>query len=329
LDDAERALKTLETALNNAVTTANQRKGDVEHASEQLKECGKQLTGRLAGSAFSSVEALRASKLEAGEAARLQKEEEELKAGAERLGGSLDTERKRIAALREAKAAEGEAVAGLESNIEALQSAIEEIVRSIDRLEGQLQADQINREQHAPKAAQLEQDRKRLHVWRQLQGLIGSADGAKFRRYAQGISLDLLLRNGNEHLKGLSDRYRLQRQSGEELELRIEDLYQAGATRPMASLSGGESFLASLALALGLADLAGRNVRIDSLFIDEGFGALDAETLDLAISTLETLRQDNKTVGVISHVDLLKERIGTRIVVEKHSGGTSILRIAS
>ena len=329
LDDAERALKTLETALNNAATTANQRKGDVEHASERLKECGKQLTGRLAGSAFASVEALRASKLEAGEAARLQKEEEELKAGAERLGGSLDTERKRIAALRDAKAAEGEAVAGLENNIEALQSAIEEIVRSIDRLEGQLKADQINRELHAAKAAQLEQDRKRLHVWRQLQGLIGSADGAKFRRYAQGISLDLLLRNGNEHLKGLSDRYRLQRQSGEELDLRIEDLYQAGATRPMASLSGGESFLASLALALGLADLAGRNVQIDSLFIDEGFGALDAETLDLAISTLETLRQDNKTVGVISHVDLLKERIGTRIVVEKHSGGTSVLRIAS
>ena len=329
LDDAERALKTLETTLNNAVATANQRKGDVANASERLKKCGNQLASRLTGSAFASVEALRASKLEAADAARVQKDEEELKAGAERLRGSLDTERKRIAALRDAKAAEGEAVARLESNKEALQSAIEELVRSIDRLEGQLKEDQSNREQHAAKAAQLEQDRKRLHVWRQLQGLIGSADGAKFRRYAQGISLDVLLRNGNEHLKGLSDRYRLQRQSGEELELRIEDLYQAGTTRPMASLSGGESFLASLALALGLADLAGRNVRIDSLFIDEGFGALDAETLDLAISTLETLRQDNKTVGVISHVDLLKERIGTRIVVEKHSGGTSILRIAS
>jgi exonuclease SbcC len=111
------------------------------------------------------------------------------------------------------------------------------------------------------------------------------------------------------------------------LELEIEDVYQAGTTRPMASLSGGESFLASLALALGLADLAGRNVQIDSLFIDEGFGSLDATTLDLAISALESLRQDNKTIGVISHVELLKERIATQIIVERKPGGTSTLRL--
>ena len=97
----------------------------------------------------------------------------------------------------------------------------------------------------------------------------------------------------------------------------------------MASLSGDESFLASLALALGLSDIAGRNVRIESLFIDEGFGSLDSDTLDLAISALETLRQDRKTVGVISHVDLLKERIATQIIGEKHSAGKSSLRLAS
>ena len=97
----------------------------------------------------------------------------------------------------------------------------------------------------------------------------------------------------------------------------------------MASLSGGESFLASLALALGLSDIAGRKVRIESLFIDEGFGSLDSDTLDAAIATLESLRQDHKTVGVISHVDLLKERIATQIVVEKLSGGISRLRVTS
>ena len=97
----------------------------------------------------------------------------------------------------------------------------------------------------------------------------------------------------------------------------------------MASLSGGESFLASLALALGLSDIAGRKVRIESLFIDEGFGSLDSDTLDVAISALETLRQDSKTVGVISHVDLLKERIAAQILVEKQSGGTSMLRFSS
>ena len=95
----------------------------------------------------------------------------------------------------------------------------------------------------------------------------------------------------------------------------------------MASLSGGESFLVSLALALGLSDLAGRTVRIDSLFIDEGFGSLDPETLEVAIDALESLRQHRKTVGVISHVELLKERIATQIIVEKRAGGTSAIRV--
>lgn len=95
----------------------------------------------------------------------------------------------------------------------------------------------------------------------------------------------------------------------------------------MASLSGGESFLASLALALGLSDLAGRKVRIDSLFIDEGFGSLDSETLEIAIVALESLRQDQKTVGVISHVSVLQQRIGTQIVVEKSPGGVSRIRV--
>jgi len=95
----------------------------------------------------------------------------------------------------------------------------------------------------------------------------------------------------------------------------------------MQSLSGGESFLASLALALGLSNLAGRTIQIDSLFIDEGFGSLDSDTLDTAISALESLGQEQKTVGVISHVDLLKERISTQIAVEKMTGGWSKIQI--
>ena len=127
----------------------------------------------------------------------------------------------------------------------------------------------------------------------------------------------------------LSDRYRIRRDTSETLNLQVEDLDQAGVQRPMASLSGGESFLVSLALALGLSDLAGRTVRIDSLFVDEGFGTLDPETLEIAIAALETLRQDHKTVGVISHVGLLKERISTQIVVEKLAGGVSQIRVVS
>ncbi|MDB5263977.1 MAG: ATP-binding cassette family protein, partial [Adhaeribacter sp.] len=111
------------------------------------------------------------------------------------------------------------------------------------------------------------------------------------------------------------------------LDLQIVDTYQADAIRPMTTLSGGESFLVSLALALGLSDLAGRQAQIGSLFIDEGFGTLDAETLDTAISALENLQASGKMIGIISHVEALKERISTQIQVIKMTGGTSQLRV--
>ena len=214
-------------------------------------------------------------------------------------------------------------MATLAGQYDAANRAQQELLTEIVQRQAELTRDAENRQQHAESAAALAQERERLTVWTRLQALIGSYDGAKFRRYAQGISLDLLVRRANRHLARLNDRYELRRRPGEELDLDIADHYQAGVTRPLASLSGGESFLSSLALALGLADLAGRNVRIESLFIDEGFGTLDADSLDLAINALDNLRRDRKTVGVISHVELLKERIPTQIVVEKGAGGIS------
>jgi len=104
-------------------------------------------------------------------------------------------------------------------------------------------------------------------------------------------------------------------------------MYQADAVRPMRSLSGGETFIVSLALALGLSDLAGNKTRIESLFIDEGFGSLDADTLDTALNALENLQASGKLIGIISHVELLKERISTQIIVEKMSGGVSRIAI--
>ena len=175
--------------------------------------------------------------------------------------------------------------------------------------------------------AALAEETAQLKTWTQLSALIGSHDGKKFRVFAQGLSLEVLLRHANTHLARLNPRYHLGRADGENLDLEIIDLYQASARRPMSSLSGGESFLASLALALGLSDLAGRNVQIDSLFIDEGFGTLDTETLDTALSALESLRLQEKTVGIISHVEVLKERIGVQINVARQPDGCSALKV--
>ncbi|MCF6313280.1 MAG: hypothetical protein L3J39_12595 [Verrucomicrobiales bacterium] len=115
----------------------------------------------------------------------------------------------------------------------------------------------------------------------------------------------------------------------ESLGLQIVDLYQGDAIRPIRSLSGGESFLISLALALGLSDLAGSDTRIESLFIDEGFGTLDAETLDMALAALENLRVGNRTIGIISHVDALKQRISAQIQVTKTSNGFGRLEVVN
>jgi exonuclease SbcC len=170
-----------------------------------------------------------------------------------------------------------------------------------------------------------EQEFKR---WSKLNDLIGSADGKKFRSFAQGLTLRKLIGLANAHLLELNGRYIIQKRADEDLELEIIDTYQANNIRSMRTLSGGESFLVSLALALGLSELAGRNTSIQSLFIDEGFGSLDENSLDLAISTLENLQSTGKTIGIISHVKELKERIGVQIQLRKQSNGFSKLEVS-
>jgi exonuclease SbcC len=182
-------------------------------------------------------------------------------------------------------------------------------------------------ERHAALAEQLVTQQQEARRWRELANVIGSADGKKFSEFAQGLTLARLTDLANRHLHRLTDRYRILRNPDEHLDLLIVDEYQGGSTRSMNSLSGGESFLVSLALALGLSELASRRTQIDTLFIDEGFGTLDPDTLDVALSALEMLQGTGKTIGIISHVEALKERVTTQINVRKGAGGTSSLQV--
>jgi exonuclease SbcC len=159
-------------------------------------------------------------------------------------------------------------------------------------------------------------------VWSQLNDLIGSADGKKLRNVAQQTTLDVLLGYANRHLQSLAKRYRLQRLR-DTLALIVIDQDMGDEIRSVHSLSGGESFLVSLALALGLASLSSNRVRVESLFIDEGFGSLDAETLRVAMDALDGLQAMGRKVGVISHVQEMTERIATRVLVERIAGGSS------
>jgi exonuclease SbcC len=201
--------------------------------------------------------------------------------------------------------------------------------KSAGIFEERQRADNDARKRREAGGAELQAAEAEALRWGRLKELIGSADGAKFSRFAQSLTLRQLIGLANEHLKVLAERYRLMAAPGDELDLRIVDLYQANVDRPMESLSGGESFLASLALALGLSELASRHHPIDSLFIDEGFGTLDSETLEVALSALENLRSRGKTIGLISHVDLLKERLSTQVRVVRGAGGTSRIEVVA
>lgn len=162
--------------------------------------------------------------------------------------------------------------------------------------------------------------------WAKLNEIIGSADGKKFRLIAQEYTLDVLLGYANKHLAILSNRYLLQRIPNT-LGLQVIDQDMGDEVRTVHSLSGGESFLASLALALGLASLSSSRMQVESLFIDEGFGSLDPATLNIAMDALERLHNQGRKVGVISHVQEMTERIPVQIKVSKQQSGRSKVEV--
>jgi exonuclease SbcC len=173
-------------------------------------------------------------------------------------------------------------------------------------------------------AVEIAVQESRARTWSQLNDLVGSASGQKFRNIAQQLTLDVLLGYANHHLAALARRYRLER-IADTLGLLVVDQDMGDELRSVHSLSGGESFLVSLALALGLASLSSQRVKVESLFIDEGFGSLDADTLRIAMEALDGLQAQGRKVGVISHVQEMTERIATQIRVERLNGGKSRL----
>jgi len=162
--------------------------------------------------------------------------------------------------------------------------------------------------------------------WARLDALIGSATGDKFRKFAQAYNLDLLVHHANVQLRQLVRRYRLKR-GGSMLGLLVLDTEMGDELRSVHSLSGGETFLVSLALALGLASMASSTLKIESLFIDEGFGSLDPESLQLAMDALDGLQAQGRKVAVISHVQEMHERIPVQIQVKRQGNGLSTLEV--
>ena len=213
----------------------------------------------------------------------------------------------------------------LGAHLQELGGTQKEIQATIASLNHRLSENTRIKEQIKAKETAIEAQKTEFLRWDNLHTLIGSSDGKKYRNFAQGLSFDIMVGRANQQLQKMTDRYLLIRDKERPLNLNVIDNYQAGEIRSTANLSGGEGFIVSMALALGLSHMASKNVKVDSLFLDEGFGTLDEEALDTALETLTALQQDGKLIGVISHVPTLKERISVQIEVTPQIGGRSQL----
>ncbi|NVZ50521.1 AAA family ATPase [Pseudomonas sp. B6002] len=214
----------------------------------------------------------------------------------------------------------------LDSALASLNQQLADSEKHCAELRARQSEDQRRQDANQAFAEQITQAYDEWQRWARLNALIGSATGDTFRKIAQAYNLDLLVHHANVQLRQLVRRYRLKR-GGSMLGLLVMDTEMGDELRSVHSLSGGETFLVSLALALGLASMASSTLKIESLFIDEGFGSLDPESLQLAMDALDGLQAQGRKVAVISHVQEMHERIPVQIQVKRQGNGLSTLEV--
>ena len=216
--------------------------------------------------------------------------------------------------------------AQLHTQMAGLLENIQSTLDRRDRFKVDLARHQDNLDRQAKFADQIQAIQSEEHRWGKISGLMGDKEGKKFRDYAQQYNLDILLEHANQQLAMLSQRYTLKRLENS-LSLAIVDHDMDGETRSVASLSGGESFLTALALSLAIATMASGSMKIESLFIDEGFGTLDASSLHMVMNALDQLQSQGRKVVLISHIQEMHERIPVQIQVQPVGAGASRIQI--
>ncbi len=291
---------------------------------ERLQQAQQQWQQALADSEFADETAFAAALLDDALRRELQQRKERLQQRQVEAAALLTQATQTLEQHRQCRP---EGLDEANADIDALTQSLAELAQQLKALQlsqgelrNQLESDAARRLNQQALFEQIARSQQDYDDWSYLNQLIGSKEGDKFRRFAQGLTLDHLVYLANRQLGRLHGRYLLQRKTSDALELQVVDTWQADALRDTRTLSGGESFLVSLALALALSDLVSHKTSIDSLFLDEGFGTLDAETLDTALDALDSLNASGKTIGVISHVEAMKERIPVQIKVKKVNG---------
>lgn len=325
----EKLLKTYNES-NSSIKNVRNRMNELKNAhradSEWLNQATRQLLMEVQAKGLNSLEALNELILTEDVASTLRSQKQALETEFVRL----DSNKKRIELELQLLRTQNDSTATMEEidfKLKQLKSEIEQLQQVIWDLQKQLNDNDEKKIHFQKQQEELNRLQKDLNLWSQMNILIGDASGKKFSNFVQDLTLKQLIEFGNKRLQGFSDRYLLKVDEASD-HLNVIDTFMGNTQRSVSSLSGGETFKLSLALAFGLSDLAARNVNIESIFIDEGFGTLDSDSLDQAITILETMQHaSNKSIGIISHVGELKERIGTKIKLIKSGAGYSKIEI--
>ncbi len=344
-ESAARAAETASGAVEGTKGRITQRESDGEKARDELGTAKDVLEEALAALGLADAAALDSRRLAAERHEELAGRRDALERAERDAATNLST---RTEILEEVESRRPE---GLEEEVdeEALGEALEaaklslgEALQVLEAAHDEVVLLQEKQRQGADAQESLDQARERAKIWLRLHDLIGVGDGQRFKDFAQSLNLDRLIGGANVHLARLSRRFRLvQARDGggfPTLEFSMLDLYQVsaeraerglpGRERSPRTLSGGERFLVSLALALGLSDLRTHTLPIETLLLDEGFGTLDADTLDTALSALGQLHAGGRQVGIISHVAALREHIPAQVIVKSLGNGRSCVRVA-
>ncbi len=308
VEKAEQKARSLDTELQQKLTTArtyvDSLKKRIEQRTPELKTAEADFSTALNPAGFTDENAFLEARLSQEDRESLFSRAKKLDdAGTELKAKQKDRETR--LATEVAKKLTDKALEELEPQSKEFEESLKELSDDIAGLKHKLSENATAKERIKEKQSAIEAQKKECHRWEMLHGLIGSADGKKYRSFAQGLTFELMVSHANRQLEKMTDRYLLIRDEQQPLELNVIDNYQAGEIRSTKNLSGGESFIVSLTLALGLSKMASRKVRVDSLFLDEGFGTLDEEALETALETLSGLQQEDKLIGVISHVSVL------------------------
>ncbi len=330
LSQIQQNIAKTQTSINETLHNITQNKQKLEQTINSINQAQQTLLAGLLPLGFESIEQAQKAILNQEKANQIEQKHTKLTQELKSINAQLQQINEELSQIRQIPGIEELKIDKLETDLHNIKELTNKIQQKTGNLSGTLEHNAQQETIFKQKTEEIQKAEKELSRWEKLNQLIGSSDGNKFQRLVQEINLRQLINEANIHLAKLTPRYQLwyEKDRNQKSDLIIIDNYLGGEKRSVKTLSGGETFLVSLSLALGLSSLASYKIDIHNLFIDEGFGSLDAGTLDIALSTLEKLQNETNTqIGIISHVEALKERIPVKIYVKKVADGYSTVKV--